>query len=78
MTNVPTPFTSLPLTVGSLTGSEIVPCDQGGTTKQTTAAAIAATIATRGPYANNAAAIAAGLAVGAVYYTATGEMRVVV
>jgi short subunit dehydrogenase-like uncharacterized protein len=31
-----------------------------------------------GPYANNAAAVTAGLAVGAQYYTATGEIRVVV
>lgn len=31
-----------------------------------------------GTFANNAAALAAGLAVGQVYQTATGEMRVVV
>lgn len=36
MTNVNTPYTSLPPTVGSLTGSEIVAVVQGGTTKQTT------------------------------------------
>jgi hypothetical protein len=31
-----------------------------------------------GPYADNAAAVAAGLPVGMMYKTATGEMRVVV
>lgn len=31
-----------------------------------------------GTFANNAAAVAAGLAVGQAYQTATGEMRVVV
>jgi hypothetical protein len=31
-----------------------------------------------GPYEDNAAAVAAGLAVGMIYYTATGEIRVVV
>jgi hypothetical protein len=31
-----------------------------------------------GPYADNAAAAAAGLETGAQYHTATGEMRVVV
>ena len=36
MTNVNTPYTSLPPTVGSLTGTEIVAVVQGGTTKQTT------------------------------------------
>jgi hypothetical protein len=31
-----------------------------------------------GPYADNAAAVAAGLPVGTLYSTATGELRVVV
>jgi hypothetical protein len=31
-----------------------------------------------GPYADNAAAVVAGLPVGTLYRTATGEMRVVV
>lgn len=38
MTNVNTPYTSLPPTVGSLVGDEIVAIVQGGTTKQTTTA----------------------------------------
>lgn len=36
MTNVNTPFSALPPTIGSLTGSEILAIDQGGTTKRTT------------------------------------------
>ncbi len=42
MTNVNTPFSALPIAVGALTGSEILPADQAGTTKQVTAGQIAA------------------------------------
>lgn len=42
MTNVYTPYTSLPPTVGALTGDEIVAVVQGGTTKQTTTREISA------------------------------------
>lgn len=36
MTNVPTPYSALPPTIGSLTGAEILAIDQAGTTKKTT------------------------------------------
>jgi hypothetical protein len=76
MTNVNTPITSLPVAT-SLTGSEIVPVVQGGTTKQTTVQAISGQ-QIQGTYANNAAAVAGGLSVGAFYKTVTGEVRIVV
>lgn len=77
MTNVNTPILSLPPTVGALAGDEVVALVQNQTTKKTTVRAIAGA-QVRGPYANNAAAVAAGLAVSALYYTAAGEVRIVV
>jgi len=76
MTNVNTPITSLPLAI-ALDGSELVPIVQGGTTKQTTVNSIAA-VAIQGTYADNVAALAGGLGVGAFYQTAGGEVRIVV
>jgi len=40
MTNANTPFSALPIAI-SLTGAEVLPADQAGTTKQVTAAQIA-------------------------------------
>lgn len=42
MANTNVPFSGLPVAVGALTGAEILPADQGGTTKQVTAGQIAA------------------------------------
>lgn len=76
MTNVNTPITSLPAAT-ALTGAEIVPVVQGGTTKRTTVQSISGQ-QIQGTYANNAAAILGGLSIGAFYKTATGEVRIVV
>jgi hypothetical protein len=76
MTNVYTPYTSLPEAI-SLAGDEIVAIVQGGTTVQTTVAAIAG-FSLAGTYADNAAALAGGLVAGQFYSTVTGEVRVVV
>jgi hypothetical protein len=76
MTNVNTPILNLPVAT-SLTGTEAVPIVQGGTTKRTTVQAVSGQ-QIQGTYANNAAAVAGGLSVGAFYKTATGEVRIVV
>lgn len=76
MTNVNTTIASLPVAT-SLTGAELMIVEQGGTTKQTTVEAVSGQ-QIQGTYANNAAAVAGGLSVGAFYKTATGEVRIVV
>lgn len=76
MTNVNVPITSLSIAT-SLSGDELVPIVQGGTTKVVTVQTISGQ-QIQGTYANNAAAITGGLTAGAFYKTATGEVRIVV
>ena len=76
MTNVNTTIGSLPVAT-SLTGAELVIVEQGGTTKRTTVQAVSGQ-QIQGTYADNTAALAGGLSVGAFYKTAPGEVRIVV
>jgi|TARA_R110000744_G_scaffold103691_2_gene198741 hypothetical protein len=86
-TNVPVPFFGSPPTTYSqnyfsqMTRSFALFAEQitnAGQTRATSVTAVTITLTGLSVYANNAAAVTGGLAVDAVYKTATGELRIVV